>query len=465
MIQRLKLQVQTLLKNKDNFNLLKNIFFAFLIKGASLLISVFSMPLYIQYFDNDEALGLWYTLLSLLSWVLICDLGLGNGLRNKLTEALALKDMGRCKKLISSTYAMMSAVIIPVLLIGIIAIPFLNLNIFFNISTDKISASALRTSFTILFTGICISFILKAINSIVYALQKSAINNFLSLVTSVLPLIYISVFQGTDVDSNLIALSYVHALSINLPLLVTTVVLFLRGTLKACRPSLKSVEFSTAKQMLSLGMLFFITQIFFMFLSNTNEIILTKVYTSEVVVDYSIYYKLFTIIGSLFMLALTPLWSKVTKDLTEKKYGSLIKTNRVLLGISLLAALAEFAIIPILQWGINLWLQEEAITVDYGTAFIFAFYGSTYILNVVLTTLANGLGKLKTQVVFYGIGSVLKIPAAILLEKVTGRWDTVVLYNAVVLLVFCIFQYFWINRSLISFVKEKQNEDPIPNIE
>ena len=160
--------------------------------------------------------------------------------------------------------------------------------------------------------------------------------------------------------------------------------------------------------------------------------------------------------GSLFMLALTPLWSKVTKDLTEKKYGTLIKTNNVLLIISALAAVVEFAVIPFLQFGINIWLRDEAITVHIGTALIFAFYGSVYILNVVLTTIANGIGKLKTQMVFYGIGVLFKIPAVLILKKIVGNWDTVMLYNGIVLLVFSVFQYFWINHWLVKLQKENE---------
>ena len=170
--------LKTTLKNKDNKNLFSNIISAFVIKGVSLCISVFSMPLYMKYFDNNTALGLWYTLLSIISWILICDLGLGNGLRNKLTKALVEKDTVLCKKLISSTYAILSIFIIFVLVIGIIVIPQIDLNDFFNVSSQIVSKIALQYSLMILFVGICCSFVLKVINSIIYALQKSSLNNF-----------------------------------------------------------------------------------------------------------------------------------------------------------------------------------------------------------------------------------------------------------------------------------------------
>lgn len=453
-MKRLIFEIKLLLKNKDNRNLFNNILSAFIIKGISLCISVFSMPLYIKYFDNNEALGLWYTLLSIISWVLICDLGLGNGLRNKLTEAIVLKDTVRCRKLISSTYAILSTAILPVLLFGVVVIPQLDLNKFFNVSSQTVSPDSLKYSFVILFLGICCSFVLKVINSIIYAVQKSSLNNLLTLITSVIPLIYIAIFKSNSIDINLVALSYVHIFAVNLPLLLATVIAFLGTSLKTCRPSFEFIDKGIARQIFSIGVGFFVTQILFMLLTNTNEIIISRVYSSEFVVEYNIYFKLFTIIGSLYMLALTPMWSKVTKDLMEKKYGTLIKTNRVLLLISFVASLSEFALIPFLQMVINIWLGDKAITVNYITALIFAFYGSTYILNVVLTTIANGIGKLKTQMIFYGIGVVLKIPVILLLANLTGNWVTVMLYNVIVLMVFCVFQYLWINRSLLKLQRE-----------
>ena len=74
----LKIDLKKVLSDKDERNLLIQIVLAFAVKGLSLIISLFSMPLYIKYFKNDEVLGLWYTILSTLSWIHICDLGLGN---------------------------------------------------------------------------------------------------------------------------------------------------------------------------------------------------------------------------------------------------------------------------------------------------------------------------------------------------------------------------------------------------
>ena len=436
------------LKDKDDRNLLLHIGMAFLIKGLSLVLSLFSMPLYIKYFNNDEVLGVWYTILSLLNWIIICDLGLGNGLRNRLTEALAVGDTQKAQKCISSTYAALIAVILPVTTIGVIGLYFVDLNSFFKIDPTVISPSTMRIAVIILFLGVCISFVLKTINSIIYAVQKSSINNFLSLVTSLIPLIYIFLFKGESMEQNLIALTIVHVVAVNLPLLLAGLALFHSQSLRSCKPTFRQCDKETAKSMLGFGLQFFLAQIFFLFLTSTNEIFITRLYSSADVVDYNIYYRLFTVIGSLFMLALTPLWSKVTKDLAQGKYEKIKKTNRFLYALSALAAVGEFAMVLLCQFAVNLWLQADAITIHYPTAIIFALYGSVYIFNVVLTTVANGMADLRTQIVFYGIGSALKIPTLMLLSNATEMWSIVVLYNAISLAVFCVFQLIWIEKRI-----------------
>ena len=127
-------RIKRLLSDKSERNVIINIFSAFVIKGFSMFISLFSMPMYIKYFSEDSVLGLWYTILSILSWINICDLGLGNGMRNRLTEAISLNDHNRGQKYISSTYIMTAIVILPVVVVGIIVFKIIDLNAFFNIS-------------------------------------------------------------------------------------------------------------------------------------------------------------------------------------------------------------------------------------------------------------------------------------------------------------------------------------------
>lgn len=78
--------------DKRNSKAIKNVLFSFFLKGGSILTSLLIVPMTLSYLNSYEY-GVWLTLSSILSWIYILDIGLGNGLRNKLTEALAIKNM------------------------------------------------------------------------------------------------------------------------------------------------------------------------------------------------------------------------------------------------------------------------------------------------------------------------------------------------------------------------------------
>lgn len=433
-----------------------NILLAFAVKGLSLLISTFSLPLYIKFFRQNEVLGVWYTVLSILSWINICDLGLGNGLRNKLTECISKNDICKAKKYISSTYVLLIIVIVPVaVLIGFL-IPCIDLNAFFHIQPELISPAVFRKASIILICGVGVNFVLKTINSILYALQAPSANNVISLVASLIPLCFIAVYKGDSIETNFFVMSLMHVFAINIPLFLATVIVFSKKTIRKFKPDIKSFDLSSAKITLSLGMRFFLAQAFFMLLMSTNELLISRLYLPEFVVEYNIYYKLFMVIGSLFMLALTPFWSKITKDLAEGNYQKMKSTNNILYFISLTGFVAEFALIFALQFIVDMWLRDKTISIEYSKAIIFAFFGGIYILNIVLTTVANGIGELKTQIVFYGIGVVCKLPVTYLLRRAGLNWEYLVLYNCVILTLFCCFQYAWIERKIKSLTEKAQ---------
>lgn len=64
-----------------------NVWVSFLIKGVSILVSLVLVPLTLSYLTPFDY-GVWLTLNSILVWLDFFDVGLGNGLRNKLSNVL-----------------------------------------------------------------------------------------------------------------------------------------------------------------------------------------------------------------------------------------------------------------------------------------------------------------------------------------------------------------------------------------
>ena len=434
--------------SENSRNIFKNIFGAFTVRGLGLIVSLFTHPAYIDFFNNDTVLGLWLTVLSVLTWMLNFDFGIGNGLRNHLTRCVSEKNFGEAKRYVSSAYVSIGGVCLGVLGIYLAVFRFVNWNWVFQIQETSVSSATLLWAVTIVFVGILLQMLLRNINSTLYALQLSSVNNAMSLCTSLLTLIAVLVIPSGDNDQNLIVMAVVHLLAVAIPQLTATVLVFGISRYKAIAPSVSACSKSHAKQVLSLGGSFFFVQLMFMLVMNTNEILINSLTGNDLVVDYVNYHKIFTLGGTVISLALTPVWSAVTKAFAEKNYKWVRSLYRKLLLLGLAGVACEFMIIPLLQFGFNIWLGEDTIPVQYGDAVTFACMGSLLIFNGVLASIANGLGRLRTQAVCYTMGAVVKILLSYLLVAHTGSWIGVLIANVVALGIYCVVQPFVLHRTL-----------------
>lgn len=437
------------LLNMDENN--RMIFFntlgAFLVKGGALVISLFTMPAYIRYFNNQQILGLWFTLLSVLSWVLTFDLGIGNGLRNHLVPALVKKDQLQIKKYISSAYVVIGTVVLLSIVLSTLIFKFIDWNTVFNIPNKIVPKGTLNTAVGIVFSGVMLQFLFKLITSILYAMQKSALNNFLSLLSSIITLVYVSIAKSSDISTNLVYLAVVNVLAVNIPLILATIIVFTKE-LKGCKPEIKFFEKKYARDVIKLGGIFFWVQIMYMVITATNEFLITWLTGPQLVVEYQIYNKLFTLIGTIFALTLTPIWSAVTKAFSEQNYSWIKSLYKKLQLMAIFAVLCEFCMIPFLQFGINLWLGDNSIQVNYLYSIIFAIFGSVIIWNGVISSIANGFGELKTQAIFFTIGAVIKIPIAWFLVGLLNSWIGIIVANIISMSLYCIIQPMWLNKFL-----------------
>ena len=424
----------------------KNVLGAFIVKGGSLLISLFTLPAYISFFNNDEVLGLWYTILSLLNWILNFDLGIGNGLRNHLSTALSINDKDSIKRYISSAYFSIGMIVFLLILICPPALYGINLNALLNIDIVQISERSLYLSIVIVLVGVLVQFWLKLINSILYALQKSSVNNFLVLCSNILILIVVSIFPSHSNDVNVIVMSTVHAVAVALPLLVATIIVF-SGKLKFAIPNIKCVTKKHIRGVLSLGGVFFIIQIAYMFIMSTNEFLITKISGNAYVVDYQAYYKLFSLGSTVFALAITPIWSAVTKAKAENNNYWIRRTYKRFMILALIFCAGELPIIPLAKPIMFIWLGEENVkNINISTSVLFSILACLMMICSVLSSIANGVGKLKVQAVCYIIGAIIKIPLSVILTKIIGSWNGVVIANIICIGLYCIIQPFYMRK-------------------
>ena len=414
-----------------------------------MIIGIISMPLYMRYFSDNAVLGVWFTVLNVLNWVLNFDLGIGNGLRNHLTVALNDQDTRKAKRLVSSAYLLLGGVTFILCVLFCVLSIFVDWNTFFNISTESIPSDVLSRCINISMLGMLISFWLRIIMYILYAMQKAAMTNFLTFITNLLLVLYLLLIKPVGiVDVDFERLSIVYAFALNIPLVFATIWVFSQKTMKDVRPNIRYYCHDSAKSVLSLGIVFLLIQLLYMAIATTNEWFISKFYAPEFCVEYQIYNKVFTMFGSLFMIAMIPLWSAVTKAYAEKDYAWIMKLRRILNIAFVGFVVLQIALIPFLTTLFDIWLGEDAPVINYATIWHFIVYGVIFTWTAIQSTFASGFGKLKVQLITYVLAVLIKVVGISLFASLVENWTFVVLVTIVGLLPFSILQPVSTNRLI-----------------
>lgn len=436
-------------KAQDNTGIiLRNTLMAAIVKGGSLFISLFTTPAYMRYFNNDEVLGVWFTLLSVLAWILNCDMGIGNGLRNHLVYAINDKDWEKAKKYISSSYFFLSSIGIAILFAVVFAGKFVSWNKVFNISVDLVDSGTMTKAVLILLASIVLQFVLRLVTSILYALQEAFVPGLLNLITNVLMLAFVLFSNAVGRNNNLVLLASAYMVAVNIPLVIATVWVFY-FKIPESRPAVSFFRKDYAMSVLKVGTEFLWLQLIAMVVDNTNNYLITLFIGNAAVVEYQVYNKIFNLPMTMVMLLTTSLWSTITKAKAENDWKWIASSYKKYLKIAGLLGVAEFAVIMPLQFIFNIWLGDKTITVNYGIAVIFALSGTVMSLRTILANYSNGLCELKIQTIFMTIGAVINIPLAYIFSKLSGNYVSIVLANVFSMLPYCIAQMVWCHRHLL----------------
>lgn len=420
--------LQRWLKRYDEFNnvIILNILGAFACKAGTILISLLLFPAYMHFFQNNTVLGVWFTILSVLNWILIFDLGLGNGLRNKLPEIFNKRDFNLAKRYISTTYISTIILTLILFILFIILYPHMEWNRIFNIEPTLIPNNVLSKCVLIVFSGILLQFILKIITSILYALQKAAFVNTLGLITNLIILIIVKMITSNDIVDSLITMSYVNVIAVNIPMLLISVWIF-RSKLRGLVPSVYYFDKKCCSEILGIGLTLLWLQVIFLVIADTHEFFISFLTTPNDVVNYQAYFKIFNTGAVIFSLALTPIWSAVTKAQSEKNYKWIKKTYKFFLLACLGCLLLELLLLPFTQFILDFWLGKNVIVFNWVYGVIFAISSFIFIVHNVNTSIGNGLSFFHFQMIGMTIAAIIDFPLAYYLVKILNSWIGVII--------------------------------------
>jgi len=413
-------------------NAKKNIIASFAIRGGSIAISIILLPITLHYINATEY-GIWLTLTSIIGWFSFFDIGFGNGLRNKFTEAVSKGQHELARIYVSTTYAILTIIISIVLVVFFFINPLIDWAQILNASDVMIRE--LRLLALIVFAFFCIQFVLQLLTTILTANQQPAKASLFNFLGSLLSLLIIFFLTKTT-KGNLIYLGAVFSFAPVFVLVVASFWCFL-GEYRKYIPSIRYVKFAFAKDLMSLGLKFFIIQIAFVIFYQTSNIIIAQLFGPEEVTSYNVAYKYFGIIPMLFGIVLAPFWSAFTEAWHKNDKAwmeSTMKRFKLLCVLVLVLAILMFIFSPIVY---RIWVGKE-VYVSLSVSAVMAAYVVINAWNGIHSNFLNGIGKVKLQLFISLIGSVINIPLAIFFGQNLGIYG-VVLSTTIISLISAIF--------------------------
>ncbi len=392
----------------------KNILISLIIQGCSIVIGFLQLPLTLHYMEPTHY-GIWLTISSIMTWFTFFDIGFGNGLRNRFAESVAKGEHEMARIYVSTTYAILSLIIIAVLLLFLCINPFLNWTRILN--TPASMFHELSVVVLIVFTFFCFQFIVQLITTIVTANQQPSKASIFGFLGNLLSFIIIIILTKTT-SGKLLYLALAFGASPVFVLLISSIWLYTHDY-KKYAPSLKLVRFTYARSLMSLGINFFFLRIAFIILYQTSNIIIAQLFGPASVTPYNIVYKYFGIVTMVFGIVMTPFWSAFTDAWVKKDVqwmeGTLTKIRiwwLIMTSVTLIMLLAS----PFVY---RLWVGKS-VSIPFSISLVTAAYVVINSWNGIYSHFLNGVGKIKLQL-YSGIwGIILNIPMAVFLGKWLG---------------------------------------------
>lgn len=372
---------------------LRSTVISFSAKAATILLGLMTMPLVYNSLDKYQY-GVYVTLTSIITWIDMFDFGIANGLRNKLTEAVADNNPEKGRRYISTSYALMSIIAIAVLLLYLACIKIINWQKILNapdLDADMLNAMALWV--LVLFL---VRFVVSIIRNVYYAFQQAYMVDVTQMIGKV---IYLIVLVGL-VRTNKVSLFNVAVIqsgvSALVPILIT--IYFFGIQKREYAPSVRTIDPNVVKDIMGLGWQFFVIQLALLVIHSGNNLLISQFVDPSSVPPYSLSYQLFSYAMLAYTIIITPLWSAYTEAWHQGRIDWIKQTMKRLKQIFFLFVIACMIVVVFSPWIFHIWIGPNAdvpVLMSLAVAIMVLLDMWTRIYDYFI----NGVGKIRVQLI------------------------------------------------------------------
>lgn len=400
----------------------KNIVFGITFKGISVFLNFLIVPILILFLGKIEY-GVWITIFSIVNWIFTFDLGIGQGLRNKLTEALSVNDLEKASQIISTSYVFISLFSLLILILGIFFIYFANFQELLNYKAKSNSFLQNFVFLSLFFT--IINFVISLYKKLFLAVHKSFVIELVNVFFQTFYLVVTLIWLHYNLEKSLISLVFIFGVINFVVSLIATFVFF--KIQEKVLFSFKKVSLKEGRLLLGLGGKFFIINCSLIVILSTDNIIISNLLGPTFVTDYFTVQKIFQFLIILFTIVLSSSWGLYSEAIIKKDYNwirqNLKKMNFFLIGILILGVIFFYFIEEIL----NIWIGKDLIEIPKGLAFCNMIYTFIFCFTNIYMFFINASNKINIQMYLYVFAAIINIPLSIFFVKLLGSTTGVIL--------------------------------------
>ena len=399
--------------DKRSAIVIKNSMATALMKVAVLLCSLIMVPITLNYL-NAENYGIWMAMTSILYWFAFFDVGLGNGMRNYLSEAISRQDYIKARSYFSTAIFLLAIIAVLIGILSLIIIFQLDLNHIFN--THIMSNKSLAYIMVVAISFSLIQFVAKNVGMVYIAMQRYAINDFIVFIGQLISTIIVYIITKTT-ESHLI---YIVIAITSIPALVFILASIpLLKQHPQLKPSIKSIDFASAKKIIGKGLGFFIIQITScLVIFGSANILISHYCGPEQVTVYNISYKLFNILIIIYTIIISPLWNAYTDASVKNDYAWIRKIFKKSIYLWAASLLLGLLMLLISGWFFKKWVGNS-VDIPLGVSISILIYVCMFNFNNCVTYLINGLNKIKIQIITSILGTIIYLIAVCFFIKGT----------------------------------------------
>jgi O-antigen/teichoic acid export membrane protein len=376
-------------------------------RSVSIVVGLVTLPVLLRYL-GPELYGLWVVLTSFGTLLVFADLGLGQGVVNGIAAAEGENQRRTIASLVASAFYMLVVVAVLIGCIFAVVYPLVPWDDVFNVRSAS-AAQVAGPAVAVLVTTTLLAVPLGLAVRVRHALQESFVANVWMAAGSVISLT--AIVFAIVLDAGLPWLVFAFACGPLSTSLMNSISL-LRDR-RWLVPRLPDATVATARQLLGLGLLFFVVQVAGVAAYEIDNIIIARIIDTEAVTQFAVPMRLFLLVPTVVGLLAYPLWPASREALARGDESWFRHTVKLWLGLTAAAAAALSVLLALVATPlIHLWAGSD-VTPTTSLLVALAGYSTLFSVSIVAAMFLYAVQAVRfvaiTSVAFVAVNLVLSI--------------------------------------------------------